>query len=33
MLGGSGLAWIDGAVHEIGATDTIVYPAGGPPTR
>jgi uncharacterized cupin superfamily protein len=30
VLGGSGLAWIDGAVHEIGATDTIVYPAGGP---
>jgi uncharacterized cupin superfamily protein len=30
VLGGSGLAWIDGAVHEIGANDTIVYPAGGP---
>jgi uncharacterized cupin superfamily protein len=28
-LAGSGLAWIDGAVHEIGANDTIVYPAGG----
>ena len=27
---GSGLAWIDGAVHEIGAGDTIVYLAGGP---
>jgi uncharacterized cupin superfamily protein len=30
VIGGSGLAWIDGAVHEIGAMDTIVYPAGGP---
>ncbi len=30
VLGGSGLAWIDGAVHEVGPTDTIVYPAGGP---
>ena len=30
VLGGTGLAWIDGAVHEIGAMDTIVYPAGGP---
>jgi len=30
VLGGSGLAWIDGAVHEIGATDTIVYSAYGP---
>ena len=30
VLSGSGLAWIDGAVHEIAATDTIVYPAGGP---
>jgi uncharacterized cupin superfamily protein len=29
VLGGSGLAWIDGAVHEIGARDTIVYLAGG----
>ena len=30
VLAGSGLAWIDGAVHEIGAGDTIVYLAGGP---
>ena len=30
VLGGSGLAWIDGAVHEIGPKDTIVYPAYGP---
>jgi len=30
VLGGSGLAWIDGAVHEIGPRDTIVYVAGGP---
>src|SRR4051794_41214597 len=30
VLGGSGLAWIDGAVHEIGRRDTIVYVAGGP---
>jgi uncharacterized cupin superfamily protein len=30
VLEGSGLAWIDGAVHEIGAGDTIVYVAGGP---
>jgi uncharacterized cupin superfamily protein len=30
VLGGSGLAWIDGAVHEIAANDTIVYVAGGP---
>ena len=30
MLEGSGLAWIDGAVHEIGAGDTLVYLAGGP---
>jgi uncharacterized cupin superfamily protein len=30
VLGGSGLAWLDGAVHEIGALDTIVCPAGGP---
>src|SRR4051812_6887871 len=29
VLGGSGLAWIDGAVHEVGAGDTIVYLAGG----
>jgi len=30
VLGGTGLAWIDGAVHEIGPGDTIVYVAGGP---
>jgi uncharacterized cupin superfamily protein len=30
VLGGSGLAWLDGAVHEIGPLDTIVCPAGGP---
>ena len=30
VLGGSGLAWIDGAVHEIGAADTLVYLAEGP---
>jgi uncharacterized cupin superfamily protein len=30
VLAGSGLAWLDGAVHEIGAGDTIVYLAGGP---
>jgi uncharacterized cupin superfamily protein len=30
VLSGSGLAWIDGAVHEIGVGDTIVYLAGGP---
>jgi uncharacterized cupin superfamily protein len=30
VLSGSGLAWIDGAVHEIGAGDTIVYLASGP---
>ena len=30
VLEGSGLAWIDGAVHEISAGDTIVYLAGGP---
>jgi uncharacterized cupin superfamily protein len=29
VLEGSGLAWIDGAVHEIAAGDTIVYLAGG----
>jgi uncharacterized cupin superfamily protein len=29
-LEGSGLAWLDGAVHEIGVGDTIVYLAGGP---
>jgi uncharacterized cupin superfamily protein len=30
VLEGSGLAWIDGAVHEIGAGDTLAYLAGGP---
>jgi len=30
VLSGSGLAWIDGAVHEIGAGDTLVYLASGP---
>jgi uncharacterized cupin superfamily protein len=30
VLAGSGLAWIDGAVHEIGFGDTLVYLAGGP---
>src|SRR3954463_13037488 len=30
VLGGSGLAWLDGEVHEIGPRDTIVCPAGGP---
>jgi uncharacterized cupin superfamily protein len=30
VLEGSGLAWIDGAVHEIGRGDTIVYLADGP---
>ena len=30
FLAGSGLAWLDGAVHEIGVGDTIVYLAGGP---
>ena len=30
VLSGSGLAWIDGAVHEIGPGDTIVYLASGP---
>jgi uncharacterized cupin superfamily protein len=29
VLAGSGLAWIDGAVHEVSARDTIVYLAGG----
>ena len=29
VLAGSGLAWIDGAVHEIGVGDTLVYLAGG----
>jgi uncharacterized cupin superfamily protein len=30
VLEGSGLAWIDGAVHEVAVGDTIVYLAGGP---
>jgi uncharacterized cupin superfamily protein len=30
VLEGSGLAWMDGAVHEVGPGDTIVYLAGGP---
>jgi uncharacterized cupin superfamily protein len=30
VLEGSGLSWIDGAVHEIGPGDTIVCLAGGP---
>ncbi len=30
VLEGSGLAWQDGAVHEIGPGDTLVYLAGGP---
>src|ERR687888_1556122 len=30
VLAGSGLAWLDGAVHEIGVGDTIVYLASGP---
>ena len=30
VLEGSGLAWLDGAVHEISVDDTIVYLAGGP---
>jgi uncharacterized cupin superfamily protein len=30
VLEGSGLAWIDGATHEIGVGDTIVYLASGP---
>jgi uncharacterized cupin superfamily protein len=30
VLAGSGVAWLDGAVHEIGAGDTIVYLANGP---
>jgi uncharacterized cupin superfamily protein len=30
VLEGSGLAWIDGEVHEIGVGDTIVYLANGP---
>jgi uncharacterized cupin superfamily protein len=30
VLAGSGLAWLDGAVHEVGIGDTIVYLASGP---
>jgi uncharacterized cupin superfamily protein len=30
VLAGSGLAWLDGAVHEIGVGDTVVYLASGP---
>jgi uncharacterized cupin superfamily protein len=30
VLEGSGLAWLDGAVHEIAPGDTLVYRAGGP---
>jgi uncharacterized cupin superfamily protein len=30
VLEGSGLGWVDGAVHEIGPGDTLVYLAGGP---
>jgi len=30
VLSGSGLAWLDGAAHEIGPGDTIVCRAGGP---
>jgi uncharacterized cupin superfamily protein len=30
VLSGRGLAWIDGAVHDVGPGDTIVYLAGGP---
>lgn len=30
VLEGSGLGWLDGAVHEIGPGDTLVYLAGGP---
>ncbi|HEX6619845.1 MAG TPA: cupin domain-containing protein, partial [Solirubrobacteraceae bacterium] len=30
VLEGSGFAWNDGAVHEIGPGDTLVYLAGGP---
>src|SRR5918994_3436636 len=30
VLEGSGLAWLDGAVHQIGVGDTIVYLASGP---
>ena len=31
VLAGEGLAWIDGATYVIGAGDTLVHPAGGPP--
>lgn len=30
VLEGSGLGWVDGAVHAIGPGDTLVYVAGGP---
>src|SRR4051812_4304662 len=30
VLEGAGLGWVDGAVHEIGPGDTLVYLAGGP---
>jgi uncharacterized cupin superfamily protein len=30
VMEGSGLAWLDGAVHEIGPGDALVYRAGGP---
>jgi uncharacterized cupin superfamily protein len=30
VLRGSGLAWLDGAVHEVGPGDTLVCRAGGP---
>src|SRR3954466_4557662 len=30
VLEGSGLAWVDGAVHEIGPSDTLVHLAGAP---
>src|SRR5919198_4136615 len=30
VLAGAGLAWLDGAIHEIGVGDTIVYLASGP---
>lgn len=31
VLAGEGLVWIDGVTHAVGAGDTIVHPAGGPP--
>src|ERR1700712_3372456 len=30
LLEGSGLGWVDGAVHDIGPGDTLAYVAGGP---